>query len=142
MPHSRLNPAPGRPLHPLHAVLLGGAMPLFLGTMLADWAYGASYEVQWTNFAAWLLIGALVFNGFALLFALFDLVRGLGKGWVYTLVLAACFVLGVINAFVHAKDAWAAMPMALVLSVVCSTLILVATWFGFASIRIRKGDAL
>jgi hypothetical protein len=55
-----------RPLHPLHAILLAGTVPLFLGVLLSDIAYAASYEVQWKNFASWLIVGGLVFGGFAL----------------------------------------------------------------------------
>lgn len=135
MPQSRLNLYPARPLHPVHAVLLGGCLPLFLGALLTDWAYAASFEVQWKNFAAWLLVGALLFSGFAMLFALVDLVRGLGRGLIYFVILLASFGLGLVNEFVHAKDGWASMPMALILSVITAALIVVACWFGFATIR-------
>lgn len=56
-----------RALHPLHAVLLAGTIPLFLGALLCDLAYAASYEIQWSNFASWLIVGGLVFGGLALL---------------------------------------------------------------------------
>ncbi len=46
-------------LHPLHAILLGCPVPLFLGALLSDWAYMRSYQVQWANFSSW-LIAALV----------------------------------------------------------------------------------
>ena len=42
-------------LHPLHAILLAGTVPLFLGVLLSDIAYASSYEVQWKNFASWLM---------------------------------------------------------------------------------------
>ena len=50
-------------VHPVHAVLLAGTVPLFLGAMLSDIAYSASYEIQWSNFASWLIVGGLVFGG-------------------------------------------------------------------------------
>src|SRR3546814_18174019 len=59
----------------LPAVLLAGELPLFLGGLLSDIGYAASYQIQWTNFASWLIAGALVFSGFALLWALVDLIR-------------------------------------------------------------------
>ena len=40
-----------RPLHPVHAVLLAGMTVLWLGALLADIAYAASYQIQWKNFA-------------------------------------------------------------------------------------------
>jgi len=126
-------------IHPLHAFLLAGCVPLFLGALLSDWAYSSTYEIQWTNFASWLLVGALVFAGLALLWALIDLFRAdrswRGRSLIYFLVLLAAWVVGFINALVHAKDAWAKMPEALILSIVVAILVLVATWFGFSAWR-------
>ena len=69
-----------RSLHPLHAVLLAGTVPLFLGVLLSDIAYSSSYEMQWKNFASWLIVGGLVFGGFALLWALIELFRADQRG--------------------------------------------------------------
>ena len=125
------------PLHPLHAVILAGTIPLFLGGLLSDWAYSASYEIQWKNFASWLIVGGLVFAGLALLAALIGLLRGRrGRRWIiYLLLLLAAFVLGFVNALVHAKDAWASMPEGLVLSAIVTLLVLVATWLGSSTPR-------
>jgi uncharacterized membrane protein len=119
--------------HPLHVALLAGTAPLFLGVLLTDIAYFNTYEVQWKNFASWLLVGALVFCGVTALWALALLVRA---GWrerrsaTYLLVLLAAFVLGFINAFVHAADAWASMPQGLILSAISTALLYVALWLG------------
>jgi uncharacterized membrane protein len=126
-------------IHPLHAFLLAGCVPLFLGALLSDWAYSATYEIQWTNFASWLLVGAMVLAGFALLWALIDLLRA-DRSWrgtplIYFLVLLAAFIVGFIDALVHAKDAWAKMPEALILSVVVVVLVLVACWLGLSTWR-------
>jgi glucose/arabinose dehydrogenase len=40
--------------------MLAGVAPLFVGALLADWAYARSYQIEWSNFASWLLIGAMV----------------------------------------------------------------------------------
>jgi uncharacterized membrane protein len=129
-------------IHPLHAFLLAGCVPLFLGAFLADWAYSSTYEVQWTNFASWLLVGAMVLAGFALLWALIDLLRAdrswRGRPLIYFIVLLAAFIFGFINALVHAKDAWAKMPEALILSVIVALLVLVACWLGLSTWR--SGD--
>ena len=126
-------------IHPLHAFLLAGCVPLFLGALLSDWAYSATYEIQWTNFASWLLVGAMVLAGFALLWALIDLLRA-DRSWrgtplIYFLVLLAAFIVGFIDALVHAKDAWAKMPEALILSVIVVVLVLVACWLGLSTWR-------
>lgn len=123
-------------LHPVHAVLLAGALPLFLGALLSDWAYAASYEVQWTNFASWLLAGALVFSGIALLWSLIELFRvdRRGKRTIRSfLLLLATWLLGFVNALVHAKDGWAMMPEGLILSVLVLVLTVAAIWSAFSS---------
>jgi uncharacterized membrane protein len=125
---------------PLHAILLAGSVPLFLGALLSDVAYGQTYQIQWANFASWLIAGALVFSGFALLFALVNLLRAQrksGRPAVYFLLLLAAWVLGLVNAFQHAKDAYAMMPAGLVLSVIVTLLAVVATWIGMTDLRSR-----
>ena len=123
---------------PLHALLLAGSVPLFLGALLSDIAYYNSYQIQWSNFAAWLIAGALLFCGLALLFALANLIRAERKGGrptLYFVLLLVTWVLGLINAFEHAKDAWAVMPAGLVLSAVVSVLALAAAWTGLSNLR-------
>jgi uncharacterized membrane protein len=118
--------------------LLAGTVPLFLGALLSDIAYGQTYQIQWANFASWLIAGALVFCGFALLFALVNLVRAEHKGGrpvAYFLLLLGTWVLGLVNAFQHAKDAYAMMPTGLVLSAIVTVLAIVATWIGLTNLR-------
>ena len=125
-------PTPG----PLHATLLAGTVPLFLGALLSDIAYTQTYQIQWANFASWLIAGALIFGGFALLFALVNLLRAerkAGQPTRYVLLLLATWILGLVNAFQHAKDAYASMPTGLVLSAIVMLLTLAATWTGLRS---------
>ena len=128
-----------RRLHPLHAVLLASGLPLFLGALLGDWAYSSTTQVQWINFAAWLNAGALVFAGLALLWAAIDFLRRDRvrdrKSALYLLVLLTTFITGFLGALVHGKDGWAAMPAALILSLVTFVLALAAVWLGFSSLR-------
>ena len=130
-------------IHPVHAVLLAGSLPLFLGALLSDWAYSASYQVQWTNFASWLIAGGLVFSGLALLWALIELLRAKRKGGrrlLSFLVLLATWTLGFIDALVHAKDAWAAMPASLILSLIVTALAVAAVWLGFSATRLGEAQ--
>jgi uncharacterized membrane protein len=128
-----------RPLNPLQAVLLAGALPLFIGALLTDLAYYSTYEVQWKNFASWLLVGALVFSGLAMVWAIVDCVRlasdRSARRLVYAILLAVVWVLAFFNSLVHASDAWGSMPAGLVLSVILVLLATAATWLGFASYR-------
>lgn len=123
-----------RAIHPVHAVLLAGTIPLFLGALLSDWAYSASYHVQWTNFASWLTLGALIFAGLALLWAVIDALRKRG-GWIYFALVFLTFATGIVSALIHAKDAWAAMPAGFILSGVALLLALAATAAGFSGWR-------
>ena len=123
---------------PLHGALLAGTVPLFLGALLSDIAYGQTYQIQWANFASWLIAGALVFCGFALLFALVNLLRAerkAGRPTLYFLLLLVTWALGLVNAFEHAKDAWAVMPSGLVLSAIVTLLACVTTWVGLTNLR-------
>jgi uncharacterized membrane protein len=123
---------------PLHATLLAGTVPLFLGALLSDIAYFKTFQIQWSNFAAWLIAGGLVFCGLALLFALINLIRAdkkTGRPVMYFLLVLLTWVLGLINAFEHAKDAWAVMPQGLVLSVIVTLLACVTTWTGLTNLR-------
>jgi len=130
------NPAYLRPPGPLHTILLAGTVPLFLGALLSDIAYYQSYQIQWSNFASWLIAGAELFCGLALLCVLVNLVRAprkAGRPVLYVVLLLLTFVLGLINAFQHAKDAWAVMPSGLVLSVIVTVLACITTWIGLTT---------
>jgi uncharacterized membrane protein len=130
---------PARAIQPFHAVLLAATIPLFLGGLLSDIAYSTTYEIQWSNFASWLIAGGVAFTGFTLLWACIDLIRAVrrrGRPLIYCLLLLATFVLGLINSFVHARDAWATMPGGLILSAIVTVLAILATWLGFSSLRV------
>lgn len=132
---------PERSIQPLHAVLLTCSFPLFLGGLLADIAYARTYEIQWINFAAWLIAGAMVFAGLALAWALVEAARDMfrrRRSLIGLLLLAAIFILGLLNSLQHARDAWATMPSGLVLSVIVTALAAAAIWF---SILVRPRGA-
>ena len=137
--HPTASPVYRSPPGTLHTVFLSGTVTLFLAALLSDIAYFQSYQIQWSNFASWLIAGALLFCGLALLFALANLIRAnqkKGQPLVYFLLLLATWVLGLFNAFEHAKDAWAAMPSGLVLSVIVALLACAAVWVG---LKLRSG---
>ncbi|NBJ10779.1 DUF2231 domain-containing protein [Microvirga arsenatis] len=133
------SPGALRPLHPLHAILLAFPLPLFAGALLSDLAYRSTYHVQWANFSSWLIAGGLFGGGFAVLWALVNLFRRgparKGRLALYFVVLLAMWGLGLVNALVHAKDAWATMPEAVYLSAVTTLLALVAAWIGYSGFQ-------
>src|SRR5690606_30655328 len=98
-------------------------------------AYWRSHEIQWSNFASWLIVGGLVFGAVALVWALLLAVRAhapKGRALWYFVLLLATWVLGFFNALVHARDAWASMPAGLVLSLIVAVLACAATAIGMA----------
>lgn len=125
----------------MHAVLLAGTLTLALAALLADWAYAQTQVIQWINFASWLTAGTALLAGLTLLWALGSTLFGGGRnrhGLIYLLLVLGTFALAVLDALIHTRDGWAAMPEAPVLSVLVALLALVATWAGFA--RLRMGD--
>ncbi len=126
-------------IHPVHAFVLGGSVTLFLAALLSDMAYASTYEIQWNNFASWLIAGALVVSAFAVVWALVDLFgRTYRRGMLYPALIVLTWILGFINALFHARDAWASMPGGLILSVIVAVLGFAATWVAFN--RTRSGD--
>ena len=125
----------------MHAVFALSCVPLFLGALLSDWAYSSSHQIQWVNFAAWLTAGGLLIAGLALLCGAVDVLRSSAnrrrKGLIYLTLLLSTFVVGVINALVHAKDGWAAMPTGLILSAVVVVLAATASAVGLAGFMRR-----
>ena len=120
--------------HPAHAFLLAAAVPLFIGAALADYAFKSTSEVQWINFADWLILGGLLFTAASLVCGAFGIRRNRSLRIGFLLVLAT-FVLALADALIHARDAWATMPGGFVLSVIVALLACAAAWVGFRNLR-------
>jgi len=121
-----------------HAFLVGATVPLFLGAWLTDDAYWSSHQIEWSNFASWLIIGGMVFGTGALLCAVIDLLRAGARGrgsLILTVVLLALWLTGFFDALIHSRDAWAVMPTGLVLSCIAALLACVAAWIAFSQLR-------
>ncbi len=120
----------------MHAVFALSSVPLFLGALLSDWAYFSTQQIQWVNFAAWLIAGGLLMAGPALLWGAVDVLRLRAnrprRGLIYLTWLLATFVVGFVNALVHGKDGWAAMPAGLILSAAVVVLAATASAIGLA----------
>ena len=140
--------APGRArtLHPVQAILLAFPFPLFLAALVSDFAYWGTFQIQWANFASWLIAGGLLGGAGAVLWALVDLFRFWGdrSSWrlIYFALLTIMWPIGFINALVHAKDAWAIMPESLSLSVVTMLLALAAALTGYSGARFWAGGVM
>lgn len=136
---------PGRrPVHPLHALLLAFPIALFTTALLSDITYLKSAEMQWSNFSAWAITGALIFGAPVLLWAALGLVRHRrsahrGRALIYFLLLLVMWVAGFVNAFKHSQDAWSSVGSAgLVLSIIATLTALVAGWIAYSGERINR----
>lgn len=134
----------GRGLRAFEGILLSFPIALFTSAVVTDIAYLKTAEVQWTNFSSWLITGALVFGGLSAAWALVSLVLGLRGSdrnvrAIYLGVLAAMWVLGLINAFKHSQDAWSSVgAFGLMLSILSSLLALVAGVIAFSGLNARE----
>ena len=131
-------------LNPFHAILLAGTIPLFLGAAISDYAYSVSYQIQWSNFASWLIAGGLVVAGLALACAVVGLFLHADRRRKMPLVnlglMLVTWILGFINALIHARDAWAMMPTGFILSIIVTLLACVTTWISFSYPRYSTGE--
>lgn len=129
-----IQPIARRPVHPLHALLLAFPIALFSSALLSDITYLKSAEIQWSNFASWMIIGALVFGAPVLLWAALSLFRhrrdsGRSRALTYFLLVLVMWIAGLLNAFKHSQDAWSSVGSAgLLLSIVSTFAALAAGW--------------
>lgn len=130
--------------NPVHAILLGFPIALFSSALVTDIVYLRTAELQWTNFSAWLISGALLFGGLVLAWALIGLVLdlrapGQRRRLIYPGVLAVMWILGLVNAFKHSQDGWSSVgAFGLVLSILCTLLALAAGYIAHSSYGNRE----
>ena len=130
--------------NPLHAILLAFPVALYPAALLTDITYLNTAEIQWTNFSSWLIAGADLFAGLVLAWALLGLFFGRARharlrGIIYLIVVTAMFVLGVLNAFQHARDGWHSVgTFGLALSIACSVLAWIAALIAHGTYTVEK----
>lgn len=129
---------------PIHAILLAFPVALYPAALMSDVTYLRTAVIQWTNFSQWLIAGADLFAGILLAWALVSFFFGRarharGRGVVYLIIVAAMFIVGLINAFQHSKDGWASVgTMGLVMSIACTVLALVAAFIVHSKAVVRE----
>lgn len=112
-------------------------MALFTVAVVTDLTYLNTAEMQWSNFSAWLIAWALLFGAPVLAWSIVDLFPRRPGGWrsrsfVHAALVVAMWLVGLVNAFWHARDAWASVETTgLALSVVTAVLALTAAFIGF-----------
>ena len=121
--------------HPVHTVLAPIPFVCFLGTLITDIAYAVTADMQWANFAAWLLTAGLLVSVLVVIAGVIDLLgvrrrRGSGATWIHSLGDAVALALAVIDAFVHTRDAYTSVvPEGLALSFLVVLVLLAVGWF-------------
>ncbi len=112
----------------LHPGLVGAGATLLIATLFTDYLYWETLLFQYNNFSGWLLTGGLILALLAAIAFVVDLARGrVGRvAWLRFAGLAVAVLLGVLNAFIHSRDAYTAViPEGITLSAVVAVLLLV-----------------
>lgn len=140
-----MHPIDRRTLHPLHALLLSFPIALFTTSLFTDITYLRTAEIQWTNFSAWLITGALIFGALVLLWAALDWLGDRRKRTLtrrapfYFILILIMWISGFINVFQHSRDGWSSVgTMGLMLSIISTLCALTAGWIAFGSERIVR----
>jgi uncharacterized membrane protein len=133
-PHSTATIAK-RPIHPM---LIPFPIVCFIGTLLTDIAYWRTAEMMWADFSAWLLTFGIALGVLAAIAGFIDflgnrMIRGDRTAWIHMLGNGLAWILSVINAFVHTRDAWTSVvPTGLILSAVVVLILLITGWAGWS----------
>jgi uncharacterized membrane protein len=130
--------------HPFYSSVTSFPGVCFVLTLLNDIAYWRTGNLQWQNFAEWLLLAGLIVGGLVLLAQGIELLRrgrpASGPGWMYVGGTIIILVLALINSFVHARDGWTAVvPEGLALSFITVMAMLVKGWLGASAARRHSG---
>lgn len=132
---------------PVHAMLVGFPVSCFVGALMADFAYSQSPQVQWANFAQWLLAFGEIFGVAAALFGLLDLFmnpRGSRPtiAWWHWAGSVTTLVLGLFNNFVHARDGYTGVvPVGLTLSILTVLTVVLTGLLGLRMAHIHQMPA-
>ena len=112
----------------LLGLVLAFPVALFTQGALTDLAYLQTEELQWSNFSAWAIVGGLVFGGVAFLWSLIGAIRvRTASHLLFSGVLLAMCLLGLLNAFKHSQDGWSSVgTLGMTLSVICCVLGMIA----------------
>ena len=125
----------------LHPGLVGAGATLLMAAFASDLLYWDTLLFQYNNFSGWLLTGGLILALLAAIAFVIDLVSGrVGQiSWVRFVGLAAAALLGVLNAFVHSRDAYTAVvPQGITLSAIVTVILLAVGIGGGWSLAARR----
>ena len=125
----------------LHPGLVAAGATLLIATFVSDYLYWDTLLFQYHNFSGWLLAGGLVVSLLAAIAFVIDLALGrIGRiAWWRFAGLAVAALLGILNVFVHSRDAYASVvPEGIALSAIVTVILLVVGIGGGWSLASRR----
>ena len=127
--------------HPITSILLPIPIVCFAGALLTDLVYvNSSGNLMWVNFSSWLITAGLVFGALAILVLLIDGLRR-ASSWLPFALIAAAWVVELLNALIHARDGWTAVvPLGITLSILGTLLALAGGWLSRSTPRLATED--
>ena len=126
--------------HPIHPMLVPFPIVCFVGTLITDIAYWRTAQMMWADISAWLLTIGLVMGGLAAIAGLIDflsnrLIRAQQPAWPHMVGNLVMWLVALLNALVHTRDAWTSVvPVGLILSVITVLILPVTGWLGWAMV--------
>ena len=112
----------------LHPGLIAAGATLLIAVFVSDLLYWQTLLFQYNNASGWLLAGGLVLVFLAAIAFVIDLALGrMGRvAWLRFTGLTVAALLGLLNAFVHSRDAYTAVvPEGITLSAIVTVILLV-----------------
>lgn len=123
--------------HPITSILLPIPIICFAGALLTDLVYvNSSGNLMWVNFSSWLITAGLVFGALAILVLLIEGFRR-ASSWLTFALMAAAWIVELLNALIHARDGWTAVaPLGMTLSILGTLLALAGGWLSRSTPRL------
>jgi len=125
----------------MHPGLVAAGSTLLIATFASDFLYWQTLLFQWNNVSEWLLATGLILAALAAIAFVIDLVlkrvERIARLRFAGLTVAA--LLGLLNAFVHSRDAYTAVvPEGIILSAIVAIILLVVGVSGGWSLASRR----
>ncbi|WP_312166794.1 DUF2231 domain-containing protein [Phenylobacterium sp.] len=119
--------------------LLAFPIALFTGALASDVTYLQTAELQWSNFSAWMIAGALLVGALVLVWSVASVIfprrTGRIRAGAYLLLVAIMWLAGLFNAFQHSRDGWSSVETTgLPLSLMSTFTALLAGWIGYSTL--------